>query len=572
MSFAVRCPRCQAVHTFADELLGQPVTCRQCQQRFRYPEPAAAPPPLPADVGVLPDRPWPPVPLSKIGADVKKAPRPALGWMLLVVAAGSLLVGSAAVSVVLLLGRPTPQAVAAAEEEPPEPPPPVPPRTQPRSAATAPRVETPPDPPPSAKRPGIWLSGLPELPEFPSIKAAALRDQSYAIKLPEPVVDVAVGGGRYLLLLLKGRGELAVFDTSTAQVVHRLQTRPIQHMTAGMERVVLVTENGLERRELPTLRLEATAPLPGRGTVRALRMGSASAGPVLIGISFGEKWHVRWTLLDLKTLKPLAVTGDVEGQPLDLGPAAAIASVSADGTIFGLAPDEGKAPTQTLVLQGEELVRYDAAADALFFTGRPHYANEIKGFQTVAKDKPVHVSTTVPAPDGYRLRWTWDGWHNPVEVVHDAFSTPLAAFQNVDDDFGPDRKDAPLPPYLRQHLFLRAGLIVVIPPPGNRLIFQPCPQEPGLLRKKEYLFVQSQPPLHAERNRTYFYDVKVAASAGDVKYSIELSPDGVSISPTGRLTWLVPETAATESRITVVIRDGDNRQVRHTFHVRHPGK
>ena len=105
------------------------------------------------------------------------------------------------------------------------------------------------------------------------------------------------------MLHLAGAKRLAVFDVNLAQVVGSI---PLQadgvHFAAGLEDVVVLQEGAgtIERFSMKTLDREVAAALPIRGVIKAVAMGSASNGPLLVHWAVGtqELDHATFTLID----------------------------------------------------------------------------------------------------------------------------------------------------------------------------------------------------------------------------------------------------------------------------------
>src|SRR5262249_1625461 len=117
-----------------------------------------------------------------------------------------------------------------------------------------------------------------------------------------PAGDVCVGGGgRFLLLHLPRERKLAVFDANEAKVVKYLpvpEDKPL--LAAGRDQLVvgLPESNVLQRWSLATFEREAAVPAPQPGALKALAMGSATAGPLLVVGADGL------ALLDPQTFRP----------------------------------------------------------------------------------------------------------------------------------------------------------------------------------------------------------------------------------------------------------------------------
>ena len=125
-------------------------------------------------------------------------------------------------------------------------------------------------------------------------------------KLPGTVADVVAGGGGcYLLLVLKDVKKLAVFDVKAAAVIKYLPLASEEVLVAaGSEKLVLVypDQRLVQRWRLETLEKELTKPLPFDGVVKAIAMGSNSAGPILV------HWAVGYGALDRSPVSFFDVT------------------------------------------------------------------------------------------------------------------------------------------------------------------------------------------------------------------------------------------------------------------------
>jgi hypothetical protein len=163
-------------------------------------------------------------------------------------------------------------------------------------------------------------------------------------KLEGTVADVVVGGGgRYLVLHLADLGKLAVFDVNAAKVVG---TIPIPEegarFAAGLEDVVVVLPRAgtIERWNLKTLERDVTATLPVKGVIKAVAMGSASKGPLLVYSAAGTQPLDRtaFALINTETMKPIVPDLNVQAMTIMVMHYRNCVHIraSADGRIFGL--------------------------------------------------------------------------------------------------------------------------------------------------------------------------------------------------------------------------------------------
>ena len=297
MSIHITCPACQVVYTLSDNLGGKQVVCKQCRRTFTVAVPAP-----------VEKRRSPVIPLVAGGV---------IGALLVLVAAG-------VVWIVLLLRS---QSPAESERESA--------KQGPASAAPSNRDAplTLPSPPAAG---GEGRVRGPEPAGPIEIKPAPLKNNKEELVLPSKFTDVCVGGGgRYLFLHLSGEHKLAVFDVNEAKVTHHIPLADADvGFAAGLNKLMIVLRgnNMIQRWDLTTFKRETEAPLPINGVVKAIAIGSASDGPLLVHWSEGTEELARafTSFLDIHTLK-LLETSVWQGHYRD----ALHYRASADGQTFG---------------------------------------------------------------------------------------------------------------------------------------------------------------------------------------------------------------------------------------------
>jgi S1-C subfamily serine protease len=121
---------------------------------------------------------------------------------------------------------------------------------------------------------------------FLDIETAPLEKQIVEHRLAAHIRDLAAGGGgRFLVLHLPDRQELAIFDVNEAKVVKSLPVADGSvHLAAGLDKLVLAlpSTRTLQRWNLKTFELELTTPYPAGTDIISLSMGAASRGPVVV--------------------------------------------------------------------------------------------------------------------------------------------------------------------------------------------------------------------------------------------------------------------------------------------------
>jgi WD40 repeat protein len=235
--------------------------------------------------------------------------------------------------------------------------------------------------------------------------AGTSDDRPGCLKLPGALTDLALGrGGRYVLLAMGRRKELAIFDVNTADVV---KTVPLAGedvlVAAGAAKAVLVYPSlgFLHRIDLETLAVDAHASIPVAGRVRAIAMGSDSAGPILAAWSPAHRrdpnTNHNFSLISLDTLKVLDVSSINKSQDK-------LKTVVTDGW-------QGHAPIRGVLvpfdLNGRKSLHLRASPGGTLF-GLWDTNNSPEGFATFElKDNEVRVNYehdgtvhVVPGPDG----------------------------------------------------------------------------------------------------------------------------------------------------------------------------
>ena len=264
--------------------------------------------------------------------------------------------------------------------------------------------------------PGVMnpLSGFREVPTGHSTERARTDrsppagtpdDRPGCLKLAGAVTDVALGrGGRYVLLAMGRRKELAIFDVNTTNVV---KTLPLVDedvlVAAGAAKAVFVYPNlgFLHRIDLESLTVDAHASIPVTGRVRAIAVGSGSAGPILAAWTPAYRrdpyTNHYFSLISLDTLKVVEVRSINESQNK-------LKTVVADGW-------QGRAPIPGVIVPFESNGRKSLHLRASFagtLFGLWDTDNSPEGLATFelndsevrvryGHDGSVHV---VPGPDG----------------------------------------------------------------------------------------------------------------------------------------------------------------------------
>jgi hypothetical protein len=420
-------------------------------------------------------------------------------------------------------------------------------------------------------------------------------------RLPAALADVALGGGgRFLILHLPSVRKLAVFDTQQAKIVRSIDVPAGDvKFAAGMDKLIVIfpSDNVIQRWDLTTFEREQSAPLPVNGVIRGLALGSASHGPLLLVTSPNAREWGRNTLvfLDPTTLKAEELGGlarnILSGAANRLAGEVIHVRASADGRVFGWW-NGGLALggiNSLVILPGGQLEAHHVQGrfghvvpgpdGKVLFTGAGLWTKAGKPLGEL-DEREGHLC--IPAQQGgYYLsipranvqRFPRVGVGQSVErktalgLCRVADYRPLVTVPdfpvtepdpNVRHDFTFDKRIQFLP---------EAKLLVTIPPTNDQLVLHWFDVEKLLDQAGvDDLFVQSQPSAAARRGTTFTYALIVRSKRGGLTYKVELGPGGLAVSPTGKVTWQVPERAPeAEVPVVVSIRDAAGLECFHVF-------
>jgi hypothetical protein len=405
------------------------------------------------------------------------------------------------------------------------------------------------------------------------------------VKLSGTVSDVAVGGGgRYLILRLSGKRKLAVFDVQKGEVAKELPLlEEVVHFAAGAKQLLVVYPNTrlIHYWSLEKLERERSAKLPdvlSRDNIHQICMGSASLGPLFVYLP-REK---RTVAMDPKSLETVDVNWQHWAPNNAYGPLNMRAS-----------PDGG-------VLVGWD-GGWAGLGIAVFHDGRQVATNEKLEFWSGSG------AYALPSPDSRRIYSPWgvndggDRWAKVPEwngaflmpAIEPGYFLVLPDTCNVGSPPPNAQRDGEIAVYSddrkrlfslrgleelkaknelswekRIHYYPRAGLLVTLGDPGDHLTLRRVDLLEELNRSStDYLVVLSRPPV-ARPGKLYSYRLDIRAKKGGVKVKLENGPEGLKVTPDGRVSWPVPPRfEEMEAEVLVTISDTSGQEVAHTIRI-----
>jgi hypothetical protein len=321
------------------------------------------------------------------------------------------------------------------------------------------------------------------LPERTPITAPTLTDP-FPVDLGGPVRDICVGGGgRYLIAHVPRIRRLVIFDVSAVKVAGTVGLGADNILfAAGMAKLLVVypEEKQVLRYGLPDGKLELDAELDVRPKPVAAAMGSATAGPLVLGgpVTQNNASKLALTFIDVETLKEVRV--DRADGDLRIGFGAAVhLRVSADGqTVATWYRQLQPSGIQLVRLAGNTLTGVHKAVAVGHVIPGPTGVFTEKGMYD-AKGEPVgRREVSLPATHGTDFLTIADAANNAKTVAvwrgGDRPAMEFTTLPGFDGKKDPFERDNPALA-LDKRLFLvpDANVLVVVPPVGDRFILYP---------------------------------------------------------------------------------------------------
>ena len=468
--------------------------------------------------------------------------------------------------------------------------------------------------------------GIAELWGLPVPEVAAENVGTPLVKTLESTIhNVAVGGaGRYLILTLKTARKLVVFDVNSADFVKSI-TLPADNslVAAGAKSLVIAfpDQRLFQRWDLETLmRQGASFSSPIKGRLKALAMGNDCDGPLLAVWSPDTSNNIadqaRFSFLDAKTFTVLKAGSITNGGFQGIGSVSPSRGsitlhpsirdrvhvrASAGGDLYGIwHTDSSPSGFQTLEVRRSTLkgiynhdgfdhlapgpdghTVYTGRAGALDTDGKP-----VRGGDSRPGTNP---ELTIPATDGaYYLNIQGLGGDSPhrtgsatttakvMASVHAAADgTRLLTVRDFDEMNGANQNESFIQDDFtlekRFHFVPAANLLVTIPFTNDRLVLRRLDIHKALEKLGgDYLVVTSPSNLHASAGKSFSHQIEVLSKAGGIRCAIAQGPEGLAVSPTGKLTWLPPKSGGRGDVVTAIITVADSTGTErfHTLRIR----
>jgi S1-C subfamily serine protease len=420
-------------------------------------------------------------------------------------------------------------------------------------------------------------------------------------KLPS-VVDGEVvpgGSGRYLVLHSKQLRRLHVFDLKQRKIAGSVPAPDDNVLFAASSEHLFVYLGGtgiLSRYDLATLTRQMSARLAG--TVKALGIGYASQGPLLVVAPVPYQMDY-CELFDVQTLRPIPAdvfeapalgrSPDVPAGRFQIG---TIINVSAEGRVaVGVANRSSSGLMVAVILDNCVTVnlKQDASgAPRASFSGGVVFSGENAWNLDLEPVWSRDTGFIIPelgdgmfclalkSPEMLARKHDENGGSNEyyyeltLQVQGD--SRPLLRLDLDQLGFGEIRDQdstafASTPWSQRFFLNTAYNVLVSVAHDGQRLILADLDTKKILEESgRDYLFVNSQPPIAVRAGEEFRYQIEVQSKHGAVSMKLEEGPEGMELSPAGEVSWRAPRQPENNSEdVMVSIRDASDQENFHAF-------
>ena len=376
-----------------------------------------------------------------------------------------------------------------------------------------------------------------------------------------------------------------------------------------------------QRWDLETMtRKGASFPSPIKGRLKGLAMGNDSDGPLLAVWSADSTNNIaepsRFSFIDPNSFKVLKAGSISNGGLQGIGSVSPSGGTvvlhpfirdrvhvraSASGDLYGIwHTDSSPSGFQTLAVHSNVLsgIYNHDALDHLapgpdgrtVFTGRGGVLNaQGKPVRGTDARPPASPELTVPSPDAaYYLSVSGLITNTPPNAgsgsvsarvtasVHAASDgTRLLTVRDLDEMDGASVNESRIQDDFtvekRFHFIPAANLLVTIPFTNDRLVLRGSISARPWTSSEETTSSSRPPqPCTPRLARRSIISSKLLSKAGGIRYTVAQGPDGMNVSPTGKLTWLPPKNAASGEVVTAVVTVADSagRECFHTLSIR----
>ena len=436
-----------------------------------------------------------------------------------------------------------------------------------------------------------------DAPTAPKVDVSQFDGEEKVVKLPGLAREMVAGGaGRYILIHLPDLSKIAILDVSIGKITGYIPVEGDRTQFAASKDHLLtfnVSNGRITRWNLATQEKEATQESLFPGAIRSAATGCATNGPVLVSWSSDSRGDRNCSFLDSGNLTEISTTWSEDAQGFAkrsfsagrFEPRIRAASFGRFFTIdgFGSLRIDGTKVTPSF---RRDAIRIPSA-DGNFYAEN--------GMITTFENASLSQRASLSELSNNQMS---GGIMHYIPAVttnyYLAFSRQYGSIRQIDHAklfvFGekrplltvPDLKlelpedtvfgQAMMDPADRVFFVPDAKVVVTAAATNDSLTLHRFDVDKSLAKSGiDYLFVTSRPQSTIKLGETLDYAVQAKSKRGGLKFKLESGPQGMVISPEGKVTWNVPNDLA-ESAINaiVVVTDSSGQEFFHNFSLEIP--
>lgn len=472
-------------------------------------------------------------------------------------------------------------------------------KTEQPAPKTQPQRPTDPQPKPSESAPSDPADDKPNDSEPADNESADSEAAVKEIELPALVGDASLAaGGKLLLLHLPKTKKVAVYDIAEGKITEYLSLgSETARIAGGLSKMVVLYPNEgiIERWSLETFKKETTRPMPFEGVFKALAMGYAGDGPLMLhwAASTDALARAEYKLFEIEHFKPLEVP--IRGRNSSYRDAVHIRA-SAVGDVFGMwATSHSPQGMEVHRLVGDKMEtsyqhtsaghivpNYDGSAILTGYAGlcTPELnRKKFAGGKLVPLVPTTHARfyVGVPTEPGAARnlgRNPFDGVAPTLYTLgvdHRLIDLPALQLGNPQENASWTRNHFTLDK--RVYYAITENRLISIPYANDRLIVQTFDCRAAMDEADlDYIYVTSVPPRGFQPGKTVEYQIEVASSVGAPRFELNSGPEGMTVdAKSGLLKWPAPKKfSEREVHVIVSLTAPDGQSLYETFRLAAP--
>ena len=402
----------------------------------------------------------------------------------------------------------------------------------------------------------------------PADASAGMFQHKSTLKLASPAADLAVGGaGQFIAVFCADQRRLDVIDVERGEVSFTVPAlKDSVLFAAGRSKLFVFHRDRqvIERWNLRTKEREVEFPTQNVFSLTSVALGSDSEGPLLVRATEVPGQSAGWYFLDAASLEMEPVRAETKESKVRIVAFSTSETLqvraAANGSAFCAWRIGGSSTALEVLTVNDGRVESNLSLFHFFFAALSfdgQFLNTDRGLFRQPFDLALpareYASKCFPSADSqYYLGQTPTGeWHLRATGV-EAILGELPKLV-VQEDLSPRHRQTSQRMFDKRLTFVsKLGRLVFLSQLNDSLVFYDVDVNRVLPLTAPRLTITSRPPSSVRKGEPFAYQIETIGSSSPLTYQLDVTPDGMTVSPTGKLTWDVPSDFA-ESEATIVL-------------------